>query len=322
MVNKILIVSAVALIVIIGGLYLSGAIFPREAETIRIGHLTGDLHHLALFVAINQSYFEQYGLKIQLKEYVNGPTLMQAFLAGELDFAYVGAPPAISARAKALTDAKSHLPVVIASVNLEGSAIVTREDIDTPEELSGKNIGTPGTGTIQDIMLSIFLRERNITVTKSPMSIATLPLEFSKGTIDGFIGWEPAPSIATVQSGAHVLLTSHDLFPDHQCCVLVVSNKYLEAHQDVVQKFAQVHKMANQYIANNPESAKQIAMNVTGHSSEIVTLALSHIVFTSTPDPESMKTFLHSMIDLGVVTTVTHDQVDAFINAFIDTRFI
>ncbi|MEN3017118.1 MAG: ABC transporter substrate-binding protein [Candidatus Methanosuratincola petrocarbonis] len=322
MVNKILIVSVVALIVIVGALYASGVIFPREVETIRIGHLTGDLHHLALFVAINQGYFEQYGIKIQLKEYVNGPSLMQDFLAGELDFAYVGAPPAISARAKALSDPKSHLPVVIASVNLEGSAIVTEAGIDTPQDLNGKTIGTPGTGTIQDIMLSMFLKETNITLTKSPMSISTLPLEFSKGTIDGFIGWEPAPSIAVVQSGAHVLLTSYDLMPNHQCCVLVVSDKYLEAHQDIVQKFAQVHKMANQYILNNPESAKQIAMNVTGHSSDIIELALSHIVYTSTPDPASMKTFLHSMIDLGVVTTVSHDQVDAFINAFIDTRFI
>ncbi|MDI9609553.1 MAG: hypothetical protein QFX34_04650, partial [Candidatus Verstraetearchaeota archaeon] len=74
MVNKILIVSAVALIVIIGGLYATGVIFPREVETIRVGHLTGDLHHLALFVAKNQGYFDQYGIRLQLKEYVNGPS--------------------------------------------------------------------------------------------------------------------------------------------------------------------------------------------------------------------------------------------------------
>lgn len=323
MVNKILIVSVIALIVVVGaGLYLSGLLFPQQAGTIRVGHLTGDLHHLALYVAKNQGLFDQSGLKIELKEYVNGPSLMQDFLAGELDFAYVGAPPSISARAKALSDPNAHLPVVIASVNLEGSAIVVDEEIATPEDLNGKVIGTPGTGTIQDILLSMYVVEHNITLTKNPMSISYLPIEFSKGTIDGFIGWEPAPSVAVVQSGAHVLLTSKDLFQDHQCCVLVVSNKFLSSHRDVVSKFAAVQKAANDYINNNPDYAKQLAMNITGYSSEIIQLALSHIVYTSTPDPVSMKTFLHSMIDLNVVTTLTHEQVDDFINAFIDTSFI
>ncbi|MDI9643962.1 MAG: ABC transporter substrate-binding protein [Candidatus Verstraetearchaeota archaeon] len=323
MASKILIVSVIALIVIVGaGIYFSGFLFPQQTATVRVGHLTGDLHHLALFVARNQGYFEQSGIKIELKEYANGPLLMQDFLAGELDFAYVGAPPAISARAKGMSDPNAHLPVVIASVNLEGSAIVVDGSIESPEDLSGKIIGTPGTGTIQDILLSMYIRDHNLTLTKSPMSISYLPIEFSKGTINGFIGWEPAPSIAVVQSGAHVLLTSKDLFENHQCCVLVVSNKFLASHQDLVSKFAAAHKLANNYIINNPAYAKQLAMNITGHSSQLIDLALSHIVYTSTPDPVSMKTFLHAMIDLNVVTTLTHEQVDDFINAFIDTRFI
>ncbi len=321
--NKSLIVLGIILIVITAsvGVYLSGIFGPSSATQIRIGCLDSDLHQLALHVAIANGYFEQNGIEIKLFSYTSGPTLMQSFLAGDLDFAYVGAPPAITARAKAILDSNSNLPIVIASVNLEGSALVTQSGITSISDLNNKVIGTPGTGTIQDILLSTFILNNHITITKSPNSISTLPLLFGRGDIDGFIGWEPAPSIAVNQSDAYVLLTSHDLMPNHQCCVLVVSNKYLASNPDLVTKVVQIHKNATDYINSNPASAKLIAADYTQLSPSVIDTAFSHVVYDNTLNVESMKAFLLQMIQLGIVTTVNSSQIDPFIDDFINTSY-
>jgi NitT/TauT family transport system substrate-binding protein len=321
--NKSLIVLGIVLIVVVGaaGLYVSGFFNSPSMIEVRIGCLDNDLHQLALHVAIANGYFEQNGIKIKLFSYSSGPTLMQSFLAGDLDFAYVGAPPAINGRAAALAGSSSNIPVIVASVNLEGSTLVTSSAISSISDLNNKVIGTPGTGTIQDILLSTFILNNNLTVTKSPALISTLPILFSNGEINGFIAWEPVPSVAISQSGAQVLLTSHDLMPNHQCCVLVASNKIIASNPAIVTKVVQIHKNATDYINSNPASAKLIAGNYTQLSQSVIDIAFSHVAYNYTVNVDSMKTFLLQMIQLGTVTTVNSSQVDSFIDNFVDTSY-
>jgi NitT/TauT family transport system substrate-binding protein len=319
-----IIVASIVLIVIavgVAGLYMTGYFTPQP--TIRIGYLTGDLHQLPLHVAIANKYFEQNNLNITRYEFINGPTLMLHFLAGELDFAYVGAPPAITARASAMASGNvSYLPVVVSSVNLEGSALVVNPNvINSVTDLNGKKIGTPGSGTIQDIMLSIYIVDNNLTLTKYPGSIANLPLQFGNGEIDGFIGWETAPSIAVINFSASVLLTSHDMMPNHQCCVLVVSSKFLAEHPDIVTKVVSVHNSAEDFINANPTEAKQIAANYTGLSMSIIDMAFSRIVYNKTVNVDSITTFVENMIQLHVITTLNASQVDSFVSGFVDTNY-
>jgi len=63
---------------------------------------------------------------------------MQAMVAGELDIAYVGTAPPISAISQGF-DAK-----IVAAVNINGSNLVLKPNItyDGPNSLSGLSIGT------------------------------------------------------------------------------------------------------------------------------------------------------------------------------------
>ena len=67
------------------------------------------------------------------KVFPSGPPEMAAMLAGELDVAYVGAAPVLTALATGL-DAK-----IVAGVNTQGSDLVVRNDLDYkgPESLKG-----------------------------------------------------------------------------------------------------------------------------------------------------------------------------------------
>ena len=132
--------------------------------TMRVGQLNGDLHQLALVVAMSplagengESMLEQLNINaVSTTKYAAGGNIMSAFIGGELDIAYVGSPPVIQYSAK-----HSELDVsIIACANTNGSAVIAKtgmfdENMSLEEKikgLEGKVVGIP-LGSIQYLML-------------------------------------------------------------------------------------------------------------------------------------------------------------------------
>ena len=88
-------------------------------KTVRIGYLKADLHQLAVFVALDQGYYDEFGLNVELYIFSAGPEEMDAFGAEDIDMGYLGIAPATTKRLNL------GIPIIIlAGVNNEGSAIV------------------------------------------------------------------------------------------------------------------------------------------------------------------------------------------------------
>ncbi len=127
---------------------------PKKVGSIRLGYITADLHHLALYVAIKEGYLNQVFEKVETKQFPNGVAIMEAFRLGELDAAYLGGAPATLKRIN--DDIRIR---IVAGVNNEGSAIVVRGDINSPKDLAGKTVAIPGFGTVQDFLMRKVLSE-------------------------------------------------------------------------------------------------------------------------------------------------------------------
>jgi len=145
---------------------------PDDQDAIRLGYLSGDLHQLAQFVALNKtvgggekSLFEAYGLNVDpMPPYMNGGFVMDAFSLGAIDIGYLGAPPAIQKHANL------NVPVrVVAQANSEGSGIVVHVDSDirTLQDLVGRVVATPGETSIQHLLLKIALNREGIPFLKA-----------------------------------------------------------------------------------------------------------------------------------------------------------
>lgn len=132
--------------------------------TMRVGQLNGDLHQLALVVAMSplagedgKSMLEQLNINaVSNVKYAAGGDIMSAFVGGELDIAYVGSPPVIQRSAN-----NSELDIsIIACANTNGSALIVKkgmfdENMSIEEKiqgLKGKVVGIP-LGSIQQLML-------------------------------------------------------------------------------------------------------------------------------------------------------------------------
>jgi len=283
---------------------------------VRVGYLVADIHQIAFFVAYYEGFYEEEGIRPIRLEYVNGPAEMMAFAAGDLDIGYVGVVPALVSKSKG-TDF-----VIVASANLEGSAIVAKPGIKMVHDLNGKTVGTPGVGTIQDSLLYMVERSFNISVIRYPTATPLLPLAFEKGEIDAFIAWEPFVAEVAVKGLGNIIYTSYDILPNHQCCVLYVSGRIFREQRDLAKRLIKIHLRAMKFVSEQAYKAQQIFANRTGKAIDVIKDSWKRMIWDYNLNVTSMKTFVNYLLERGTIKSTDMPNVDDFINTAVDWQLL
>lgn len=306
-------IAIIALLMIAG--YGNSAESSNQA--IRMAYLQSDIHHLALWVALETGLFKQNGANVEVKGvFKAGPEIMTAFAAGELDMAYVGEAPSTTAVAN-----KAARVVVVSQVNTEGSALVVAKNKSGFRHLSdlqGKTVAVPGHSTVQDFLLRRALRKNgvdlkgvNIIVLKPPEMIGALRTD----QIDAFIAWEPYPSKAETQSIGRNLATSKEMWPGHPCCVLVSDQGFISGHPEKVNAVVKSHIQATDYIYRYPDEAVKIGVKYTGMDEKTVRRAMQNVHYTYELSIEGEKEYVQFLSELGYIRL---DNADKFVDHFIN----
>lgn len=296
--NKIIaIIIAIIVIAVAGGYFL----FMGSGDTVTIGYLPSD-HDAALFVADAQGKFQENGINTKLVQFNNGGDLMTAMASGEVDVGYVGITPVLSSIANGV-------PVkVISAAQTEGSGIVVAKDagIDDVTDLAGKKIATPGEASIQHMLLTYYLKENGMDISDlkvSAMKVPSMNDALKTNKIDGMITFEPYVSIAE-KNGAKVLAGSQDILPDHPCCVVVASDKYIENHPNETKKILEIHKNATDFINQNTDEAAGMLPNDIVSDVEVEKMSMSSFPFISGLNEsyrQDVMDFMDLEVDLGVL---------------------
>ncbi len=167
---------------------------------------------------------------------------MTALLAGQIQFAFVGPDPAVSAyvndnQAVAIVSGVASGGALFVVTNASGITNATAPGgIST---LNGGTFGAPALGNTQDVALRTYISIHHVNDTTiddtSDSNLLTLLVE---NKIDG--AWLPQPyaSLALSEAQAHIFLNEQSLWPggNFSTTELVVATSYLSAHADVVQK--------------------------------------------------------------------------------------
>jgi NitT/TauT family transport system substrate-binding protein len=347
--RKFLLAPTVAGILIVATLLSAGCITttenPKPGE-VRVGYLTGDLHHLAYFVAKNasinggKSMFEKHNIKVTdalTGGYASGPVEMDNFGKGSIDIGFMGAPPAISKHVNA--DIKTK---IVGVVNEIGSALVVKASIKNASDLKGKTILTPAPGSIQYFLLIKYLTDNGIS--RSELTITTnvgVPLmkdTMSAGKADGFISWEPFCEDAVTAGIGHILVYSKQIWPDHLCCVVVVSQDFASKNgsrvTDYLKAYIEAVRWINAALADNSSANYQklvsIAVGFTQRSEATIKLALQNMKYdwqiTSTVEG-FITAFTQDLLAQGAITQANL-QARGYANAteltskYVDKHFL
>ncbi|SDO53802.1 NitT/TauT family transport system substrate-binding protein [Actinacidiphila guanduensis] len=235
-----------------------------SADQVRIGFFP-NLTHATPLVGLKEGFFQQElgGTTIKQATFNAGPAEIEALNAGSIDIGWIGPSPAINGYTK--SDGKS-LRIISGSASGGVKLVVNPKKIKTLADVKGKKIATPQLGNTQDVALLNWIKSRgwkvdaqsgkgDVSVIRTDNSIT--PQAYKNGSIDG--AWVPEPTASKlVDEGAKVLLDESTLWPNKQFVItnVIVSQKFLTAHPDVVEAVLRGSVKTNAWINANPEKAK------------------------------------------------------------------
>jgi NitT/TauT family transport system substrate-binding protein len=226
-----------------------------------------------------------------------------------IDFANCGTAPIIINQSQGLD------LDILAGSNQEGTSLVVVDSIKSVMDLDGRTIATPGLGSIQDAMLARLAMENDISIERTTMDVSDMPDFLQKEEIDGFIAWAPHPAIAATQKFGHELLTSKDMMPGHQCCVLVTKSATSQNDRDTASKVLEVYLDAYKWFLENRDESIQMIVKATGTSEAVINQAITAVEYSYPPDcnTESMRSVAQGLIDAGRITALNETEIDDFI---------
>lgn len=258
----------------------------ESSQIIKVGYLPSD-HHAALIIAQDKGMFEKQGLKVQMVPFHSGSDIAEALALGKIDIGYSGISPITEAISK------GNSLKVVAPVNLDGSGIVIKkEDRMSAESLINKTIAIPKKGSIQDILLYIYLKDNNISsqeINYYNSEVPMMPLGLKEGSFDAYVAWEPFVSEGNNQGYGNILINSKNIWENHPCCVVVTSDEFIKQKPETLRKFLNVHTEATQYINTHPEAAIKLMSNKMGDSEKVEKDAKENIKFIASPNSEFIK---------------------------------
>ncbi len=276
---------------------------------VRIGYFANLTHAQAVLGVASGDFARAVApAKLETKVFNAGPSVVEALFAGELDVAYVGPGPAISAHAKS----RGQGVRVVAGAAANGVVIVVRKDsgIHALADLAGKRVGTPQLGNTQDVSarhyFSSVLHETDLSHVV-PVDNAEQAGLFERGQLDA--AWVPEPwgQRLVEQTGASVLAEEKDLWPDKEfvLTLVVTTPEFLAAHPDVVERILVAHRAWTKKLTDAPQSYLAqlgdalFALNGKRLPATVLGPALGRVKFTDSPHPETLRAYSAWMSDLG-----------------------
>lgn len=273
--KKILFLSI--LLMLIAAVAFSGCLNNRDTKStdVIIG-FQPSTHQMAYTTAKALGWWEANlsqmdGVKnVSDRSFPSGPSEATALASNAIQVAFIGAAPLIPSIAQNNSDLK-----IIAAVQINGSSLIIPNNATYtgPSYFEGKKIATFPPGSIQDTLLKQWLTNSGVNLSNveiKGMDSGEAQTALKAGSVDAVFLPHPAPSIIVAAGDGKVIMTSGEMSSDHACCVLAVSQSFIDKHPDVVAEIIKIHVDATKYTQENPEEAAKYYANITRVSEEIV----------------------------------------------------
>ncbi|MGM9949208.1 MAG: ABC transporter substrate-binding protein, partial [Lysinibacillus sp.] len=170
----------------------------EELQEVQVGEVTRSIFYAPQYVAIEKGFFEEEGLKVELKTIAGGDKTMTALLSGGIDIALVGSETSIYVTAQGANDPIKNFAQL---TQTDGTFLVAREQIDdfSWEMLKGSTFLGQRKGGMPQMAGEFVLKKHGIDPQNDldliqNIDFANISTAFASGTGDYVQLFEPTAS--------------------------------------------------------------------------------------------------------------------------------
>ena len=234
--------------------------FADELTTVNVAYMPNYASLWSVVAADRSGAFAEQGIKINLVEFADGPTIIAAMESGSIDLGYIGPGAhklAINGRCKIFSFSQMG--------NADALLALKSKGIETAADLKGKKVGYSA-GTSSEMILKYTLEDAGLAwedIVPFEMDASSLVTATISGALDACACWSPSTTTIKNELGDDIIELSNNMtFADRAASVAswIVMDKYYQANTELVAKFTKALYAGMDYaLANTAGNAKWVA---------------------------------------------------------------
>ena len=297
-----------------------------EKESISIGYLNSTAHLLA-FVAQEEGYFKEEGLKVTLTQFSSAAELVNGLESDKLDVAFIGSVPTLTFQSQ------GHEVSIFGGAMTNGHGYVIKPEFADKDEagveiLKGRNVASVK-NSVQDAELQILLKDAGIEIGEGDDKVNIVYFDSQKDayaallndTIDAASAYSPYTSLAKSQGYKVVYYCAHEKALENQpCCRQVAKTSALSDNPNTFTALERAFIKAYHFTQTDHEKTVKDVKQYIDIDEEFIDTEVYGGFSVSSPDPDKKGTLTlkDTIIELGYTEDFDiepHYNTDIYKNA-------
>ena len=230
-------------------------------KKINLSEVTRSVFYAPQYVAINNGYFEENGLEIELTTGQGADSVMTSVLADQADIGFAGPEASIYV----YNEGKEDYTQVFAQVTKkDGSFLVARNPSEnfSWQELKGKTVIPGRKGGVPYMTLEYVLRKNGVDPEKDVILDDSIKFDlmagaFTSGTADYVTLFEPTATMTQNENKGYVVASVGEAAGEIPYTAYFAKKSYINNNEDTIRKFTEAIYKGQQWVKNH--TAREVA---------------------------------------------------------------
>lgn len=233
-------------------------------KTIKLNEVVRSVFYAPMYVAINEGFFEEEGLNIDLSTGQGADKVMQNVLSKNADIGFCGPEQVVYI----YNQGREDFPVLFAGLTKrDGSFLVSKsseKDFDW-KTLKGKSIIGGRPGGVPEMALEYVLNKNNIVPNKDVNMVTNIDFTatagaFKSGAADYVALFEPTASMLEKEGSGKIVASIGESSGEMPYTCFFATKSYIENNQDVIESFTKALYKGQTWFKEH--SSKEVADSI------------------------------------------------------------
>ena len=301
-----------SVIAIIGATFMGcGKVNNKRTEstnlkTIRLNEVVRSVFYAPMYVAINEGFFEEEGLSIDLSTGQGADKTMQQLLSGNVDIGFSGPEQVVYI----YNQGREDYPVVFGQLTQrDGSFLVGREEEENFDwsSLKGKEIIGGRPGGIPEMALEYVLKQNGLNPENDVKMVTNVDFTATAGAFKSGIGdyvalFEPTATMLEKDGAGNIVSSIGNEAGNISYTCFYTTKSYMDENPDIIQKFTNAIYKGQQWVQQHTseEVADSIISFFPGTDKEVIVKVIDNYknIEAYSETPEVSEDGLNKLMDI------------------------